>query len=164
MDPALQKKLRLVDQNPILVIGAPDDMKLSFDDRTVDEHHTVHRKYPFILAFIHDLTEATHLAGNLVSAYPPEGCLWLAFPKGKSKKYHSDVSVDSLWGVLAPYDFEPVKEVSLNDDWNVIQFRHMDEIIKKDKKTLSPDKGRKGTGGGKKEDIESLISHGHVIP
>jgi hypothetical protein len=163
MDPLL-RKLKLVDQTPVLIISAPDEMKPLFAGREVDEHHAAKRKYAFLLAFVRNLEEARHIAGNLVSAYMPGGFLWVAYPKGTSEKYKSEISDDSLWSALAPYDFEPVTEVSLKDDWYAIRFQHADEVKMKIKKTAPHEKGTEENEERKIEDVENLISHGHVIP
>jgi hypothetical protein len=137
MNPFLQK-LKLADQTPVLLINSPEEVKLLFADRMVHEHHVVLKKYAFILAFIFTLEQAKSLVGDLVSAYEPGGCLWVAFPKSASGKYKSDITDDALWSVFVPYDFEPVAEVFLKNDWHVIRFHHLDEIkakIKKDKNT-----------------------------
>jgi hypothetical protein len=163
MDPLL-RKLNLDDQTPVLLINAPEEMKLLFADRMVDEHHVAPKKYTFILAFVHTFEQANHLAGELVSVYVPGGCLWVAYPKSTSKRYTSDVSDDALWSAFIPYDFEPVIEVSLKNDWHVIQFRHLDEIKTKVKKTITREKCKEETDERKIESIESVISQGNVLP
>jgi len=163
MDPLL-RKLNLGDQTPVLLINTPEEIRSLFTDKEVDEHHVVQRKYAFILAFIHTLEQANHLAGELVSAYAAGGCLWVAYPKSTSERYTSDVSDDALWSAFVPYDFEPVKEVSLKDEWHVIRFCHLDEIKTKVKKTIKREKVREETDEKKIESLESVISQGNVLP
>jgi hypothetical protein len=163
MDPLL-RKLNLGDQTPVLLINTPEEIKLLFEDIIVDEHHVAPKKYPFILAFVHSFEQANHLAGELVSAYIPGGCLWVAYPKSNSQQYTSDISGDVIWSAFVPYDFEPVIEISLKNDWHVIQFRHLDEIKTKGKKKVKREKNKIETDEEIIEIIEKVISQGNVLP
>jgi hypothetical protein len=164
MHPLLQK-LNLDTKNPVLLMSAPDHIKRLFAELVeVHEHHDPQRKYPFVLAFVQNLEQASHIAGNLVSAYLHGGYLWVAYPRGTSHEFVSEISGDSLWGVLAPYDLEPVHKVALQDDWCAIQFRHVDEIKAMIKKTATPEKSPEENEVKKIENVEDVISHGDVLP
>jgi len=163
MHPLLQK-LNLDTKSPILIMSAPDRIKQLFAGLEVHEHLDPLKKYPFILAFIHDLEQASHIAGNLVSAHLHGGYLWVAYHKGSSHELTLEVNSDSLWGILAQYNLEPVHEVALQDGWYVIQFKHIDEIKAMIKKTTSHEKGVGENKEKEIEKVENAISHGDVIP
>ena len=162
-DPLLQK-LNLGEHAPVFLINAPEDIKSLFADRPFDEHQVPHRKYPFILAFFHSLDEAKHLAGNLVTAYVPGGYLWLAYPKAKAREFRGESYGDLLWSTLAPFDFEPVAALSLKKDWNLIQFRHIDEIRLDAKKETKGGRKKEKAKEKKPVDPERAIAHGDVVP
>jgi hypothetical protein len=163
MHPLLQK-LNIDTKNPVLIMSAPDHIKKLFAGLDVHEHNDPQRKYPFVMAFVHNLEEASHIAGNLVSAYLHGGYLWIAYPKGSSQEFASKISDDSLWSVLAQYDLEPVHEMALQDEWHVIQFKHITEIKAMIKKTTSHEKSTGNNDEKKIENVENAISRGDVIP
>ena len=57
--------------------------------------------------------------GNLVN----DAILWFCYPKGSSKKYQSSISRDKGWSTLGIHGFEPVRLVSINEDWSALRFR-----------------------------------------
>lgn len=149
MDAAVQK-LKLKGQNPVLVLELPEDLGRLLADLPAEVHTSVRGKYSFILAFVRDLAGAKKIADTLVRAYKVGGYLWIAYPKGTSKKYKSDVNRDKLWQVLAPYDFEPVTLVSPDDDWSVMRFRQVGEIKTMARKKTASEKGKERIKSEKK--------------
>ncbi|HAH36603.1 MAG TPA: hypothetical protein DCL81_08800 [Algoriphagus sp.] len=50
--------------------------------------------------------------------------LWMAYPKGSSKRYQVKINRDSGWGILGKYDFEGVRQIAINEDWSALRFRN----------------------------------------
>jgi hypothetical protein len=48
--------------------------------------------------------------------------VWFAYPKGTSKRYKSQTDRDNGWNVLGQ-GFEPVRMVSIDEDWSAKRFR-----------------------------------------
>jgi len=103
----------------------------------------IHGKYKFIQVFAKDLSEANKDAKGVIEALDGDGHLWLSsYPKGTSKKYKSDINRARAWEVFAPYEFEPVTQVAIDDDWSAMRFRYVDYIKTMKRKTAVTKKGK----------------------
>ena len=49
--------------------------------------------------------------------------LWIAYPKGTSKRYRSELARDSGWQTLGDLGFEGVRLVAIDEDWSALRFR-----------------------------------------
>lgn len=117
MNPILTK-LGLKQQNPVLIINAPEEYNEVVESIKSEVHTEIKGKYDFIQLFAKDLSEAHTLVEATAKALGEDGHLWLCYPKGASRKYKSDIKRDTVWDIFAPFDFEPVSQVSINDDWS----------------------------------------------
>jgi len=79
--------------------------------------------YGFALGFLKSMAEAHEVAPVLAKAIEGDGLLWLAYPKGTSKRYRVDINRDTSWDVLAPFGFVPVANVAIDEDWSAMRFR-----------------------------------------
>lgn len=70
------------------------------------------------------------------------GRIWLCYPKGTSKKYKSDINREKTWEAFEPFDFEPVTQVAIDEDWSAMRSKHVDEIANMKRKTAASEKGR----------------------
>jgi hypothetical protein len=141
MNPVL-KKLGVKEQSPILIINAPEEYKEIIGDISSEIHTEINGKYKFIQIFAKELSEAKEIAGKAIKALDGDGHLWFCYPKGTSKKYKSDINRSKAWEVFAPYEFEPVSQVSIDDDWSAMRFRHVDNIKTMKRKTATTEKGK----------------------
>lgn len=90
---AVLKKLGLADQNPVLIMNAPDDYNEVMAEIKSDIHADVRGKYKFIQIFAKNYSEACEYTGNVVGALDGDGHLWPCYPKGTSKKYKADIKL-----------------------------------------------------------------------
>ncbi|WP_025743922.1 hypothetical protein [Aquimarina pacifica] len=77
----------------------------------------------FALIFV---TERKQIENRIETTYPKlvgDAILWFAFPKKSSKKYTSEITRDYGWGVLGDYNLEPVRQISIDDNWTALRFR-----------------------------------------
>ena len=141
MNPVL-KKLGLTDQNPVLILNAPEEYKEIMGSIDSQVHEVVIETYKFIQIFAKDLDEGKSYASGAIRALENDGHLWLCYPKGASKKYKSDINRTKSWEIFAPYDYEPVSQVSIDEDWSAMRFRHVDNIKTMKRKTAATEKGQ----------------------
>lgn len=141
MNPIL-KKLGLTTQNPILIINAPAEYQGVLADIRALVDTTIEKKYKFIQLFAKNLSEAHKFAKPLIEALEGDGHLWLCYPKGTSKKYKSNLNRTIAWDVFAPYEFEPVTQVAIDDDWSAMRFRHVDKLKTMKRKIAATEKGK----------------------
>lgn len=140
---SILKKLGLVDQDTVLIVNVPDEYKEIMKEIGTQVHEEISGKYKFIQIFAKSLGEAEKYAADAVKALDGDGHLWLCYPKGTSKKYKSDISRNKTWDIFAPYEFEPVTQVSIDDDWTAMRFRYVDNIKTMKRKTAVTEKGKK---------------------
>ena len=136
------RKLKLNDQNPVLIINYPQEYQIAIDAIHVDIHHKPKQKYSFIHVFVTALDDIETYAETAVNRLDGDGYLWFSYPKKSSKRYKSNVSRDSGWEVLGKHDFEPVTQISIDDDWSALRFRHVDHIKTMKRKTALSEKGK----------------------
>ncbi|KAA9339335.1 hypothetical protein F0P96_01535 [Hymenobacter busanensis] len=86
-----------------------------------------------VLAFAIRQQEVEALAAQLPHA-PGDVAVWVAYPKGTSKKYHCEFNRDTGWAALGAAGFEPVSQVAIDEDWSALRFRRVEYIKKMTRK------------------------------
>jgi hypothetical protein len=119
------RKLRLK-HDRALAMGAPDELLpliTAFGDAGTVVDAARAGTYGFAIGFVKSMAEAREVAPVLAKAIEGDGLLWLAYPKGTSKRYKVDINRDTSWDVLAPLGFVPVANVAIDEDWSAMRFR-----------------------------------------
>ena len=127
------QKMNLKDQDAILVLDAP----ASFEpELKALKGVTVHRApdgvkgIGFFLAFVTSQPETDKAARLAAGKTAGDAVVWLAYPKGTSKRYRSTINRDSGWKGMGAAGFEPVRMVAIDEDWSGLRFRRADFIKK----------------------------------
>lgn len=141
MNPIL-KKLGLVEQDPVLILNAPQSFKPVEGEIEGKVHIAPLAIYNFVMVFATEMDEAEKLAKLAMAAFKPNGHFWLCYPKGTSKTIRSNINRNKAWAIMAPYDLEPVSQVALDEDWTAMRFKPVDQIKKMERKTAATRKGR----------------------
>ncbi|HEX3077409.1 MAG TPA: hypothetical protein VHQ24_11155 [Lachnospiraceae bacterium] len=141
------KKLGYTNQNPILIMNAPEEYKHVMASIDAEIHNEAQGKYRFIQIFSKDISEANEYVNEAIQALMEDGHIWLCYPKGTSKKYKSDINRTKTWELFSPYNYEPVTQVSIDMDWTAMRFRHVDYIKALKRKIASTEKGKKRIWG-----------------
>jgi hypothetical protein len=55
-----------------------------------------------------------------------DAILWMAYPKGTSKRYECEFNRDNGWDVLGRAGFEGVRQVAIDEDWSALRFRRVE--------------------------------------
>ena len=117
------KKLFFKDQEPVLILGLPSELKPLAQAFGGAAHSTPKGQYGFALCFVKSLAEGEKLAKILPKLSDEKTVLWVAYPKGTSKKYKSDYNRDSGHALMAKHGFDGVSLVSLDEDWSAMRFK-----------------------------------------
>lgn len=141
------KKLGLSRQNPIAIVNAPEEYIGVMKDIEAEIHTTIEDQYQFIQIFAQNRAQAREVAGRAVEALDGDGYLWFCYPKGTSKKYRSDINRNNTWDIFAPFDFQAVNQISLDEDWCAIRFRSVDYIKTMIRKNAANNKGNEKAKG-----------------
>ena len=51
------------------------------------------------------------------------GLIWVAYPKGSSKRYSCDINRNQMWNMLSKFDLRPITQISIDDDWTALRYR-----------------------------------------
>ena len=126
---ALSKKLLIKPGTRTLLIGAPSDVRETFDPPE-GAKVTNRGKGPFdvVIAFATFERDIADRFDRARAALAEEGVLWMAYPK-KSAKTGSDLSRDRGWEGLTDAGWAPVSQVSVDTTWSALRFRHDPELI-----------------------------------
>ncbi len=149
------KKLQYKLQSLVLITHAPDTFAevMKAFAATADVH-TEPRKgtcYAFVIHFVQKPADVHKAAKMISSSLEADGVLWIAYPKKTSKKYKAEITRDDGWQSLGDHGFEPVSQVSIDDDWSALRFRKVDFIktmTRRAEMTLSKE-GKQKTSGKK---------------
>ena len=50
--------------------------------------------------------------------------IWMAYPKGTSKRYKTQINRDSGWKYLGQFNYEGVRQIAINEHWSALRFRN----------------------------------------
>jgi hypothetical protein len=127
------EKMNLKDQEAILVLDAPKSFEPELKAlKGVTVHSAPGRvtDIGFFLAFVITQPEVDKAARLAAEKTAGDAVVWLAYPKGTSKRYTSTINRDSGWKGMGAAGFEPVRSVAIDEDWSGLRFRRADFIKK----------------------------------
>ncbi|WP_243635832.1 hypothetical protein [Hymenobacter edaphi] len=126
-------KLQIKPGAVVGLLGLPAELQPALADlwerATVEAVLAPTVPFTTVLAFATRLPEVEALAAQLGHA-PGDVAVWVAYPKGTSKKYRCEFNRDTGWAALGAAGFEPVSQVAIDEDWSALRFRRV-EYIKK---------------------------------
>lgn len=125
----LFKKLNLGDHRVIHVIKAPGSFEpeiASLSNVTIKR--TLAGDIQFAIAFATTQKDVDAISAQLIKAGKGDVVIWMAYPKGSSKRYQCDFNRDSGWKVLHEAGFDSVRMVAIDEDWSALRFRRAENI------------------------------------
>ena len=127
----LFKKLNFKNQQSIVVLNAPE----SFDPelkalKGIEVCRKVGKgeKHDFGIAFVITQKQLDDASVALTATSDGDAVLWIAYPKGTSKRYKCEFNRDGGWSTLGRAGFEPVSQVAIDEDWSALRFRRIEFI------------------------------------
>jgi hypothetical protein len=122
------KKLRYGEQERIAVLNAPvefrDRIAGLLPDVQIDTEINARYLYDFMIAFTPVMTDVERLGPACIHNLSNDGKLWMAYPKGKSRRYTSDINRDRGWQTVEETGFRRVSQVAIDTDWSALRFRN----------------------------------------
>lgn len=130
----LWKKLNHTGQDPVVILNAPADfgpvMHVLAERTTVHQRASAVKRCAFALCFATQQQEVDAHIKALDVKLEGDAILWMAYPKGSSKKYRCAFNRDTGWTELGKAGFEPVRQVAIDADWSALRFRRVGFIKK----------------------------------
>jgi hypothetical protein len=128
--PDIFHKLQLKDQADIAVLGAPESFATALHKlKGVRVHDRLTADSGgFSLAFLTTQSALATFARTLGRHAKGDAVVWVAYPKGTSRRYQTELSRDCGWAPLGALGYEPVRIVSIDDDRSALRFRKAEFI------------------------------------
>lgn len=135
--PTVFEKLHLKAQGTIVVLNAPSSFETelaTFDGVKVMRDAKRATSIEFAIAVATTQNQLDLASSVLTEHAIGEAIVWIAYPKGTSKRYSCEFNRDSGWTVLRNAGFDTVRMVAIDNDWSALRFGRI-EFIKNAKKT-----------------------------
>ncbi|GAB4372023.1 MAG: hypothetical protein OHK0021_14510 [Bryobacter sp.] len=126
--PGIWTKLNHKTQTPIYVLNAPPEFAAALAESPAEVKTKLGKSAAFVLAFATQQAQVDKLAGQVAAAAQGDAIVWIAYPKGTSKKYKCDFNRDTGWASMGAAGFEPVRQVAIDEDWSALRFRRVEYI------------------------------------
>jgi hypothetical protein len=126
---SILKKMNFKEGMKIRVWNLPDDLKPMVESWKKSGLLAESGQNPtFLLAFVQSEEEVRKFFPELHALSPEDELLWMAYPKGSSKKYKAQINRDSGWKVVGELDYEGVRQIAIDEDWSALRFRKVKYI------------------------------------
>ena len=123
------KKLKYDKQDRIAVLNAPDEFRERITgllpDVQIDTEINARYLYDFMIAFTPGSADVEKLGPSCIHNLSDDGKLWMAYPKGTSRKLSSDINRDRGWDTVESTGFRRVRQVAIDEDWSALRFRNV---------------------------------------
>ena len=125
----LFKKLNLGSRSSITVLNAPSSFEAELTAlKGITVVRNIKGKVGFAIAFVTKQKELDRVSASLARTAEGDAVLWIAYPKGTSKKYTCEFNRDAGWTVLGKAGYEPVRQVAIDEDWTALRVRNVHYI------------------------------------
>lgn len=152
---AIFKKLNFKNQPAIHVINAPESFLPAMEEmRGLAEVRTAMtgaKNVNFALAFAIRQSEVDKFAGQVAKSIADDAVVWVAYPKGTSKKYKCEFNRDNGWAQFGAAGFEPVRMVAIDEDWSALRFRRVEHIKTMTRSFAMTEAGKQKTAASRKK-------------
>jgi hypothetical protein len=123
-------KLNLGSHRDILVVDAPASFEpelAALDGVTIRRTAKGMKSIAFAHVFVKTLAEVD-AAAKLLPKAVGDAIVWLAYPKGTSKRYRCEFNRDNGWAAIEAAGFESVRMVAIDEDWSALRFRRREFV------------------------------------
>ena len=123
------KKLKYGAQERIAVLNAPaefrDRVTGLLPDVQIDTEINARYLYDFMIAFTPVSADVDKIGPACIHNLSEDGKLWMAYPKGTSRRYTTDINRDRGWDNVESTGFRRVSQVAIDEDWSALRFRNV---------------------------------------
>jgi hypothetical protein len=113
----LAKKLGIKHGHELAVLGAPDGFAIDDLPDGVTVHHQLGEPLDVVVAFHTRRADLAESTPALLRALPPDGSLWVAWPK-KASGQPTDITEDVVREVLLPTGMVDNKVCAIDATWS----------------------------------------------
>lgn len=127
MDPIL-KKMTWKEGMNIQIWNAPSELHDLISEWEKDGLINPTSAPDFMIAFVQTEAEVNTYFFELQKLAPDDQQVWMAYPKGSSKRYKAEINRDSGWSYLGEFGYEGVRQIAIDEDWSALRFRSTKHI------------------------------------
>lgn len=123
MDPLL-KKMNWKEGMKIRVWNVPTELSELVESWEKEGLMASEKENPnFMLAFVQTEEEIEKYFSQMHELSPEDETIWLAYPKGTSKRHKSKINRDKGWKYLGQFEYEGVRQIAIDEDLSALRFR-----------------------------------------
>lgn len=152
---AVFKKMNFKSSKSVIVINHPESFNTNLELMTglteIYYDWEAAASTDFIIAFCTQQAQVDNVALKAADRLEGDGLLWIAYPKGSSKRYKCDFNRDNGWTVIGQQGFEPVRSVAIDEDWTAIRFRRVNYIKTMTRSFALTEQGKEKVAKNKKK-------------
>lgn len=139
------KKLNFGSQTSITVLEAPPSFADALTEMrgiTIVLEEAGEGPVEFAMAFATTKAQVDEFAEWIAQASTGDVVVWVAYPKGTSKKYRCEFNRDNGWDRFGENGFEPVRMVAIDQDWSALRFRRVTFVKKMTRSFAMTEEGK----------------------
>lgn len=122
----LAKKFQIKEEYSVLMMNSNPDVHPLFDGVRIEYKSSSEQQFDTVILFTRNEDELIRLITKADEKTKDQGNLWVSYPK-RSGSIETDLNRDSTWKALKSFGLEPVRLISVNDDWSSMRLRHESE-------------------------------------
>jgi hypothetical protein len=127
MDPIFNK-LNYKAGQTIHVLNEPEVFSALLAGVVVSKEIAPENPVEFIIVFATKKADLEEQIKTIAPTLAGDALVWIAYPKGTSKKYTCDFNRDTSWQIMEPYGLMPVRQIAIDEDWSALRFRKAEYI------------------------------------
>ncbi|MBO6523299.1 MAG: YdeI/OmpD-associated family protein [Balneolaceae bacterium] len=131
MNNTLLKKLQIKEEFSVLLMNSNPSIHPLFEGVRVEFNAATDQDYDSVILFTRSEEELKKWIPQASDLPKKDGQLWLSYPK-KSGDIETDLNRDITWNALKVFGMEPVRLISMNENWSSMRL-----VKKKDRKKPS---------------------------
>lgn len=145
------QKLNYSGQAAIYVENSPESFQPAVDEMraVTGVQESLAKGVAFAMTFATKQAQVDRFAARVAKATSGDAVVWVAYPKGTSKKYQCEFNRDTGWARLGELGFEPVRQVAIDEDWSALRFRRVEFIKKMTRSFAMTEAGREKAKAGR---------------
>lgn len=129
MENPLLKKFQIKEEYSVLLMNSNPSIHPLFEGVRVEYSEINDQEFDSVILFTKDEKELRKWVPKASKKQNKEGHLWLSYPK-KSGNLETDLNRDKAWKAIQGYGFDPVRIISVNEDWSSIRLVKKEHRVK----------------------------------
>ncbi len=126
MATTLAKKFQLKEEYSVLLLNSNPGMHPLFEGIRIQYNNFDDHSFDSVILFAKDEQEIGQLLPKADEHLKPQGLLWLSYPK-KTGSIPTSLNRDTTWSIIKEYGMEPVRLISVDDNWSSMRLVKVEE-------------------------------------